>query len=189
MPFKTLTDPVTVYLLVNSGGRNYFGGAFPAYPDPAVEAVFFAQKRCPNFPLSVQPAVAAGVARACAEGLRLGERLCSVRLEPDLLRSHDVDTTEEAERKAYYFVLEQLWEQASAITAAPAWKTPEALDVARGFRASGDAGCLPVLADALEEAGCGVPLVLRHLRECHDHGGRCWVADLLLEEPAPVQGG
>lgn len=39
---------------------------------------------------------------------------------------------------------------------------------------------LPILADALEEAGCDVPEILSHLREpgCHVRG--CWTLDLCL---------
>jgi hypothetical protein len=39
---------------------------------------------------------------------------------------------------------------------------------------------LPVLADALEEAGCTDAEVLRHCREPGEHVRGCWVLDLLL---------
>ena len=39
---------------------------------------------------------------------------------------------------------------------------------------------LPILADALEEAGCQDGRVLRHLREPMTHDSRCWVLRLLL---------
>jgi hypothetical protein len=38
---------------------------------------------------------------------------------------------------------------------------------------------LPVLADALEEAGCDNRLVLDHLRTGEDHAHMCWVMDVL----------
>jgi hypothetical protein len=41
-------------------------------------------------------------------------------------------------------------------------------------------GELPVLADALEEAGCAEPAVLAHCREPADHVRGCWVVDLVL---------
>jgi hypothetical protein len=37
-----------------------------------------------------------------------------------------------------------------------------------------------VLADALEEAGCGNEEVLGHLREPWLHARGCWVLDLVL---------
>jgi hypothetical protein len=40
--------------------------------------------------------------------------------------------------------------------------------------------CLPVLADALEEAGCDNPDVLNHCRGPHVHALGCWVVDSLL---------
>jgi hypothetical protein len=39
---------------------------------------------------------------------------------------------------------------------------------------------LPILADALEEAGCSDGRILRHLRERMEHSRRCWVLRLLL---------
>jgi ATP-dependent Clp protease ATP-binding subunit ClpA len=41
---------------------------------------------------------------------------------------------------------------------------------------------LPVLADALEEAGCCNQEILDHCRQPGLHGGRCWVVDLVLGE-------
>ena len=45
------------------------------------------------------------------------------------------------------------------------------------FKSFGD---LPILADALEEAGCNDGRILRHLRERMEHSQRCWVLRLLL---------
>jgi hypothetical protein len=42
---------------------------------------------------------------------------------------------------------------------------------------------LPVLADALEDAGCDEPLVLAHCRRAGPHVRGCWVVDLLLAKP------
>jgi hypothetical protein len=39
---------------------------------------------------------------------------------------------------------------------------------------------LPVLADALQEAGCSDPFILNHLREGRKHARSCWVTYLLL---------
>jgi hypothetical protein len=41
-------------------------------------------------------------------------------------------------------------------------------------------GDLPILADALEEAGCIDPEVLAHCREPGNHTRRCWLVDRLL---------
>jgi hypothetical protein len=42
---------------------------------------------------------------------------------------------------------------------------------------------LPILADALEEAGCDVTGILVHLRDPGPHVLGCWGLDLLLSEP------
>jgi hypothetical protein len=48
---------------------------------------------------------------------------------------------------------------------------------------------VPVLADALEEAGCTDPAILDHLRNRGMHNRGCWVLDLLLDrEPEARQG-
>src|SRR5262249_31445777 len=44
----------------------------------------------------------------------------------------------------------------------------------------GAAARLAVLADALEEAGCGKPAILGHLRSPGPHVRGCWVVDALL---------
>jgi hypothetical protein len=41
-------------------------------------------------------------------------------------------------------------------------------------------GDLPILADALEEAGCSEPTILAHCRSEGPHVRGCWVVDLLL---------
>lgn len=41
-------------------------------------------------------------------------------------------------------------------------------------------GDLPILADALEEAGCTDEAILAHCRQPGDHVRGCWVVDLLL---------
>jgi hypothetical protein len=41
---------------------------------------------------------------------------------------------------------------------------------------------LPVLADALEDAGCADPFLLNHLREGRRHARGCWVTHLLLKK-------
>jgi hypothetical protein len=42
---------------------------------------------------------------------------------------------------------------------------------------------LPVLADALEDAGCVERAILDHCRSGGEHVLGCWVVDLLLGKP------
>jgi hypothetical protein len=41
-------------------------------------------------------------------------------------------------------------------------------------------GGMPILADALQDAGCDNADVLDHCREPGEHARGCWVIDLLL---------
>ncbi len=41
-------------------------------------------------------------------------------------------------------------------------------------------GRMPILADALEDAGCDNADILNHCRNCSEHVHGCWVVDLLL---------
>jgi hypothetical protein len=65
----------------------------------------------------------------------------------------------------------------------PAWLTWQgglAVSMARWMYDSRDFTDMPVLTDALEEAGCSDPDILRHCREPGEHVRGCWVVDLLL---------
>ncbi|MFO0845737.1 MAG: hypothetical protein U0797_25690 [Gemmataceae bacterium] len=52
--------------------------------------------------------------------------------------------------------------------------------ILEGVVANQDYAALPVLADALEDAGCGEAALLGHLRQDRPHAPGCWAADLLL---------
>jgi len=70
-------------------------------------------------------------------------------------------------------------------TVAPEWRTANnkaVLRIARSFYDGRDFDRLPVLADALEDAGCDNPVVLKHLREFGIHARGCWVVDLILSK-------
>jgi hypothetical protein len=43
-----------------------------------------------------------------------------------------------------------------------------------------DSFALPVLADALEEAGCTDEVILSHCRQSGEHVRGCWVVDAVL---------
>src|SRR5262249_1050241 len=69
----------------------------------------------------------------------------------------------------------------------PAWlsrRDGTAGRLARAIAAEGRFGELPILADALEEAGCNSPELLTHLRGPVVHVAGCWALDLLLHEEA-----
>jgi hypothetical protein len=66
------------------------------------------------------------------------------------------------------------------ITLDPAWRTPGIVQLAWSLHEDRRFEDLPVLADALEEAGCREQSVLDHLRGPGPHVRGCWVLDLIL---------
>ncbi len=66
------------------------------------------------------------------------------------------------------------------VTFSPAWRTDTALSLARGMYDARDFGALPILADALQDAGCDEPAILDHCRAPGEHVRGCWVVDLVL---------
>jgi hypothetical protein len=63
------------------------------------------------------------------------------------------------------------------------WLTEDALRIAKTAYDKRDFSLLPVLGDALEEAGCDFAPLLYHLRkDCSCHALGCWALDLVLEK-------
>ena len=63
----------------------------------------------------------------------------------------------------------------------PAWLTSTAIAIARQMYESRDFGAMPILADALQDAGCDNDDVLNHCRDAKQvHIRGCWVVDLVL---------
>jgi len=62
----------------------------------------------------------------------------------------------------------------------PGWRTSTVLTLARQMYDSRDFSPMPILADALQDAGCEDEAVLSHCRGKEPHVRGCWVVDLLL---------
>ena len=62
----------------------------------------------------------------------------------------------------------------------PAWRTDTAVSLARQMYESREFSAMPILADALQDAGCDNPDVLNHCRGEGPHVRGCWVVDLVL---------
>jgi hypothetical protein len=62
----------------------------------------------------------------------------------------------------------------------PSWLTPTAVTLARQMYESRDFTPMPILADALQDAGCDNTDILNHCRGEGPHVRGCWVVDLLL---------
>jgi hypothetical protein len=67
------------------------------------------------------------------------------------------------------------------VTLAPEWLTDTVLILARQMDESGEFSAMPILADALQDAGCTHDALLRHCRDTTlTHLRGCWVVDLVL---------
>jgi hypothetical protein len=62
----------------------------------------------------------------------------------------------------------------------PAWRTSDVLALAEGIYDDRAFDRMPILADALQEAGCDSDDVLNHCRGGGPHVRGCWVVDLVL---------
>jgi hypothetical protein len=62
----------------------------------------------------------------------------------------------------------------------PAWRTPDVVPLAQSIYDERAFDRLPILGDALEEAGCTNTDILDHLRGPGPHVRGCWALDLVL---------
>src|SRR5262249_49961028 len=68
------------------------------------------------------------------------------------------------------------------VTLHPAWRTANVTALAQAIYAERAFDRLPILADALEDAGCDNADILNHCRQPGDHVRGCWVVDLIWEK-------
>jgi hypothetical protein len=66
-----------------------------------------------------------------------------------------------------------------SVTINPSWLTSTVLALAQQMYESRDFSAVPILADALQDAGCDNENVLNHCRGESVHVRGCWVVDLL----------
>jgi hypothetical protein len=66
------------------------------------------------------------------------------------------------------------------VALAPEWRTDTAVALARQMYESREFGGMPILADALQDAGCDSEPLLAHCRSGEVHVRGCWVVDLVL---------
>ncbi len=67
-------------------------------------------------------------------------------------------------------------------TIQPEWRTETANTLARTMYDSRDFSAMPILADALQDAGCDNDTILDHCRAPGEHVRGCWVVDLVLNK-------
>ncbi|MCE9564442.1 MAG: hypothetical protein K8U57_20585 [Planctomycetes bacterium] len=68
----------------------------------------------------------------------------------------------------------------SSMAFAPQWRTSTATAIAQQMYDSRDFSAMPILADALQDAGCDSADILDHCRGDGPHVRGCWVVDQVL---------
>jgi hypothetical protein len=68
------------------------------------------------------------------------------------------------------------------VTFDPAWRTSTVVALAQQMYDSRDFALMPILGDALQDAGCGHADILDHCRSAGPHVRGCWVVDLILDK-------
>ena len=66
------------------------------------------------------------------------------------------------------------------VTFAPEWRTNTVIALASQMYESRDFSAMPILADALQDAGCDTDDVLNHCRGSGPHVRGCWVVDVVI---------
>ncbi|MBY0459194.1 MAG: hypothetical protein K2V38_17830 [Gemmataceae bacterium] len=66
------------------------------------------------------------------------------------------------------------------VALAPEWRTSTAVALAAQMYESRNFSAMPILADALQDAGCDADDTLGHCRGDGPHVSGCWVVDLVL---------
>lgn len=90
---------------------------------------------------------------------------------------------QEAERAAQADVLRCVFGNVfHPTTFTPSWRTDTVVALAAQMYVTRDFSIMPVLADALMDAGCCDEVVLEHCRVTTGHHRGCWVVDMVLEK-------
>ena len=92
--------------------------------------------------------------------------------------------SEEEERRSQSALIREIFGPLPfrSITLDPSWFTPTVIRLAETIYQERAFDRLPILADALEETGCGSDELLAHCRQPGVHVKGCWALDLILEK-------
>jgi hypothetical protein len=92
----------------------------------------------------------------------------------------EVETTATAGRARCELIREIVGNPFGDLTVNPASRTATVTSLATAIYDERAFDRMPILADALEEAGCTIADVLNHCRQQGEHVRGCWVVDLVL---------
>ncbi|MGF1578147.1 MAG: hypothetical protein ACFCD0_02160 [Gemmataceae bacterium] len=92
----------------------------------------------------------------------------------------DVEAYEQEDRAQADLLRELVPNPFETFSIEPTWLTETVVNLAKSIYQHQHFGELPILADALEEAGCTDTRILDHFREKRGHLRACWALDLIL---------
>jgi len=110
---------------------------------------------------------------ACYAAFIAGAR----RIKIDMVNSVDLNWLPRSDQSN---LIRDFFNPFRPVTADPSWLTSTVVALARQMYESRDFSAMPILADALQDAGCENDDVLKHCRGTGPHVRGCWVVDLVL---------
>ncbi|WP_232069866.1 hypothetical protein [Gemmata massiliana] len=116
---------------------------------------------------------AAGASRAVGIGLR------TIKPETDWLGEQEKAQAREQEIQCD-LLRDIFGNPFRPVAFSASWRTDAVVSLARQMYESRDFGAMPILADALQDAGCDNDDILNHCRAPGEHVRGCWVVDLVL---------
>jgi hypothetical protein len=133
---------------------------------------------------TVSPRFGSGTAELVALSAHLAAACAAVGEPPGTLKKKDLQQWHDAVRQENRVQCDFIRDIfGNLFRSSPPLRFPEESTVAtltRSIYAERAFGRLPILADALEEAGCTDTEILSHCRNPGPHVRGCWVVDLLL---------
>ena len=114
-----------------------------------------------------------------AQALRLGRLAGHWSLHQPPNRAREERAAEE-QKEIYSQYLADVFGPFPSSLFSPEWRTDTAVSLARMMYESREFGAMPILADALQDAGCDTADILDHCRGDGPHVRGCWVVDLVL---------
>ncbi|QJW97303.1 hypothetical protein [Frigoriglobus tundricola] len=86
---------------------------------------------------------------------------------------------EEFQRQSF-MLLDVFGNPFRSVAVEPSWRTSTVLSFASQMYDSRNFSLMPILADALQDAGCDNPDILNHCRQSGEHVRGCWMVDLIM---------
>jgi hypothetical protein len=102
-----------------------------------------------------------------------------MKIDPDALRHFPIPA-DDVVKRSVLLLRDIVGNPFHPVSLDPAWQTPTVLALAQAIYDERAFDRLPILADALEDAGCDDADILNHCREPGEHVRGCWVVELLL---------